>query len=208
MLYRLRAASLCLFCCCLLVSGPYGYAAELSSDDVPAAPRIRGQRMGSSCAGDGMVFLVMPPEGWVNDKDTAVKFGVCSMHVEEGRSFDDAPAVMYARVQRKARGAGLEAAADAVVAATLDTMTRQEKGALPRVSRVRPSNPDHRGMFTMRLFDNGPKPNEFEAGAYRVEGNNVFFIILSARDVESRDAALPYLEEVMERVIVAVRQRK
>lgn len=145
-------------------------------------------------------FVVASPSGWINDEETARHYELCAMYMPVGGTFEDAPAVMYPKVGAR-RGSTLKEAADAQAEDARRYLDSKSEGKGPQVREGETWRSEAGQEIAVRLFDNGPAPNEWEAVAYMTHNDGILMLVLAAREKETRDAYLPRLEEAARKVI-------
>ena len=139
-------------------------------------------------------FILEAPEGWKNDADIAEQLGICMMLIPAALNFDDAPVIMYPKTTARVTG---EDPVEHQVNFVLVRM-RKRPGGEAVVTRPGPDISSKSGLlFTTRYFDQGPFPNRFELAAYCLTEDTLFFVVLSARTEEEREAGIPALRELL-----------
>lgn len=145
--------------------------------------------------GPGHAFFINEPAGWLLDNKTGVHQGLHAVLYPAGSSWKDAPAAMYVRTDVRAQGDSLEAyvSRDVDHICAKDPTVRVSIEA--RIPGVGPSvELSGRRVAQVRHFAG----RTFDTVAY-IEENAVFVVlVLTSRDQQSHDTALPAFRELVE----------
>jgi len=152
------------------------------------------------CYRDTAAFVVSPPTGWANDSEVMRALGLCAMFAPLGSTYNDAEAVLYPNMATAA-GKNVEESADFQAEWVRNTFTDKPGGENIQVRRGEGFKTEQGLDVAIRLYDHGPPPNEWEAAAYLQHDGQLLMLVLSAREQNLRDAALPQLEEAARKVI-------
>jgi hypothetical protein len=113
-----------------------------------------------------------PPAGFVMDKQTGSKMGVCAFYYPQGFTFDSAPVVIYPNFLAK-QGETLEKA----INRDLEHFKKEQKTTIKKGLSVKTKL----GDWQIRHILNGPAPNEYETIAYVQKNQSVFILVMSSR---------------------------
>ena len=152
------------------------------------------------CYRDTAAFVISPPTGWANDSEVMRALGLCAMFAPLGSTYNDAEAVLYPNMATAA-GKNVEESADFQAEWVRKTFTDKPGGENIQVRRGEGFKTEQGLDVAIRLYDHGPPPNEWEAAAYLQHDGQLLMLVLSAREQNLRDAALPQLEEAARKVI-------
>ena len=152
------------------------------------------------CYHNSAAFVVRPPTGWTNDRETASLLGVCAIYTPFGSTYSDATAVLYPNVGT-ARGKTIEETADTQAEWIRKTLSGRKSGEKTQVITGKGIRSEKGQNVAIRYFDQGPPPNEWEAAAYMQHDGQLFMLVLSAREKSDRDAAIGQLEEAARKVV-------
>jgi hypothetical protein len=135
--------------------------------------------------GDGFSYQVTSPAGWVLDTESGAADGLKPVFYPTGRTWANAPAVIYVHSIEREHDAKL----DAVIASETDNF-RHVAGGHPMV-RVAPAVELESGaQVPIRLFS-GDRFGNHEAVAYLDGPNVVGLVVLAAHQQADFNAALP-----------------
>ncbi|MBI5175443.1 MAG: hypothetical protein HY986_21340 [Candidatus Melainabacteria bacterium] len=140
--------------------------------------------------GEGHSYALSAPSGWVLDTQAGRSQGLVAVFYPRGSSWSDSPVVMYSRIVKR-DGRSLEK----VIRADIDYM----KEASPEIkeSKQEPipyGNPSKPAQLRYLSAD---KNGNVEAVAYMEEPDWVVFCVLSARNQEQFEKAVPALKELV-----------
>ena len=152
------------------------------------------------CYRDTAAFVVSPPMGWANDSEVMRALGLCAMFAPVGSTYNDAEAVLYPNMATAA-GKNLEESVDLQAEWIRKTLADKPGGENIQVRRGEGFKTEQGLDVAIRLYDQGPSPNEWEAAAYLQHDGQLLMLVLSAREQKFRDVALPRLEEAARKVI-------
>ncbi|MBS1969398.1 MAG: hypothetical protein JSU04_03785 [Bdellovibrionales bacterium] len=125
---------------------------------------------------DSSIGVHAPPNYFL-DKDSASNFGVCSFYIQEGNTFNNSPAVIYAQIAHPfAKG---EDGVEKLVKEVADPY--KAKSPKFKLEKQPAYTSKNKYKFEVRYFLNGPSPNNFEAAAYLKNKKNILQVIYSAR---------------------------
>lgn len=139
--------------------------------------------------GEGHVYKLKAPKGWVLDNQVAVDAGLHAVFYPVGGSWSDSLAVMYTRVQER-DGRSVQEMIDTDV-----KHMGQDASGFKSTSEPEITTEDGKKSATVRHLS-GDKFNSYEAVAYFEEPKLIALVILSARNKEAFDEALPAFKEL------------
>lgn len=140
--------------------------------------------------GEGHSYALSAPSGWVLDTQAGSSQGLVAVFYPRGSSWSDSPVVMYSRIVKR-DGRSLEK----VIRADIDYM----KEASPEIkeSKKDPIPYGSQSKLAQLRYLSADKNGNVEAVAYMEEPDWVVFCVLSARNQEQFEKAVPALKELV-----------
>lgn len=152
---------------------------------------------GVICYSKSDAYLVGVPDGWVNQTQAASYNGLCAIYTPQGQNFDNANAAIYPRMDDLPPNTSGSKAIEAIVAKALSYFGSMPGGVNLVANKSKTIKTKSGLEFEIWLYDNGPGANKHEAIAYHAGKDAMFFLVLTAREKEYRDNALPVLENMV-----------
>lgn len=166
------------------------------------SPASEGEAGGGViCYANSDGYLIGTPEGWINHQDVASQAGICSLYTPEGQVFQTAEAVIYPQTAAIPPNTSGSKAIKILVDQAQEEFRSVPGGEKFTAKKSETIKTEKGQEFEIWLFNEGPAPNSYEAIAYHVGNDSVFFLVLASKTKEERDNALPVLKKVAQKML-------
>jgi hypothetical protein len=141
---------------------------------------------------EGGAFLVEAPKGWITDRETGRRLGICCVWYPEGSTWDDAETVMYPNIATKRPG---QETLNKFMDSDLADFREHNPELTYEVGDDIPLR-DNR-IAKLRFFHN-VNHDASEAVAYIDEEKIIAFIVMSSKTQKGLDESIPVLRQILQ----------